>query len=687
MGAAYTGSGRIDTQGYSAKDYLVVLRASIAGVEETIAGTYFRVEGAPSAPALAGPLSGADVETFTPALSVSNAADPNDDKLIYEFELYADSSMLSLLTAGTVPETAGITAWTVPTPLPENQTCYWRARAYDGKLYGPWLAPAAFRVNTADDPPSAPTIASPADGTAVAVFTPILTINNASDPDSVSLTYNFDVALDPDFTQILGSVKGVTSGPGATSWTVPVSLQENKTYYWRAQADDWLMEGPWSVVSSFFVNTVNDAPSAPTITTPAANGTVMTLSTDIAVANSTDPDSSGLFYFFETDTAITFDSPDVIRSGSVAEVSGTTAWHVAGLKDNTRYYLRVKASDGIADSPWSSVISFFANTANDPPTTPILANPSSGAGVNQFTPTLSVHNATDPDFDPLTYEFEAYADAAKTNLIAHAAGIAETGEITSWTVPVQLAENQTCYWQARAFDGALNSAWMPMASFMVNTANDAPGAPKLSSPAEGSSIATLMPTLAVANAVDPDSSTLTYGFEIFSGSAPVVAANDVPQDNSGITAITLGTSLSDNTLYQWRARAYDGDSYGPWTNMANFSVHLPKTAIGATINFDPDTLNKKSKGNWVTVYIELPAGYKPADIDISSLRLEGAIPAEPRPYALGDCDKDGIPDLMVKFNRNDLISLLPNGDSVPVHLSGKVGSITFEGVDVIRVIP
>ena len=88
----------------------------------------------------------------------------------------------------------------------------------------------------------------------------------------------------------------------------------------------------------------------------------------------------------------------------------------------------------------------------------------------------------------------------------------------------------------------------------------------------------------------------------------------------------------------------------------------------------------------MTVYIELPAGYNVANISIASLRLEGSIPAEPWPYTIGDCDKDGIADLMVKFNRNSVINLLPNGDNVAVHVTGTVGSTTFEGVDVIRVI-
>jgi subtilase family serine protease len=687
MGAKYTNSGLVDTQNYGARDYLVVLRATVGGVEETLAGTYFRVEGAPSAPALSAPANGSDVQIFTPALVVSNAADPNADQLTYEFEVYADAGLTNLVVAGTVPETAAITAWSVSSPLTENATYHWRARAYDGQLYGPWMAPARFRVNTYDYPPSAPTISNPMDGMAVATVTPVLTIGNATDPDSPSLTYNYEVALDADFTTIVSAVKGVASGEGTTSWTVPENLQENGTYYWRAQADDWLVEGPWSTTGRFFVNTVNDPPTAPVVTAPVHGSTVPALETEVIIANSHDPDSAPLSYYFEVDTVSSFDSANALRSGIIAEGEGSSLWHVSGLLDNTRYFVRAKASDGLTTSPWSAVVSFFANTANDAPTAPTLANPSNGAGVTVFTPTLSVQNASDLDHDPLTYEFALYADAAMTTPVATLAGIPETEQTTSWNIPVTLAENTTYYWQARASDGQLTSPWMPLSSFTVNTANDAPGAPQLVSPGEGISLATLTPTFTVANAPDPDSASLTYQFEVYAGTSFVAGADNVPQDTSGITSTNLGTPLTDNTLYQWRARAFDGDIYGPWTSMGTFSVHLPVTTIGATINFDPDTLSRKSKGNWVTVMIELPAGHKPEEIDVASIRLEGTIPAESRPYELGDSDKDGIPDLMVKFDRNKVINLLPNGERVSVHVTGKAGSVTFEGVDVIRVIP
>jgi len=696
-GGSYANARELDTAQYGAKDYLVVLRANISGTEETLSGTYFRVEGSPTEPSLNSPENGSDVEAFTPVLTVNNASDPNDDKITYEFELYADPGLTLLeASSGRLAPGAGVTGWTVPFMLTENRVYSWRARAFDGWLYGPWMAPASFRVNIVNDPPTAPVPTSPVDNGIVSTLLPALTIDNASDPDSLDLTYNFDLALDPDFTQLIASEKGVFAGPGMTSWQVPASLAENVTYYWRAQADDWLITGPWSATSRFFVNTVNNAPTAPAVTVPANNAEITALAADIAVQNSTDPDSYVITYFFEADTAMTFDSSGAVRSESVPQGQGTdpstgsgqanTIWHMGGLRDNTIYYVRAKASDGQAESPWSAVISFFVNTANDPPGAPVVVNPSNGAGVNVFTPTLSVQNAVDLDNDVLTYEFALYADAGMTTLVASASNIAETPGVTAWTVPAALTENQNYYWRARAFDGELTGAWTPPASFMVNTANDAPGAPALSSPADGASVSTLSPALTIINAVDPDRDRLVYDFEVTREGALVSGVSGAAEGGAGTTSVTL-SALADNTAYQWRARAFDGDRYGPWMTMAGFTVHVPRTGIDATIDFDPDTLNKTSNGTWVVVYIELPAGYRPVDIDILSIRLGDAVPAETRPYAVGDHDKDGIADLMVKFRRSEVISVLPGGEHVPVHVSGKVGSTTFDGVDVIRVIP
>ncbi len=106
-----------------------------------------------------------------------------------------------------------------------------------------------------------------------------------------------------------------------------------------------------------------------------------------------------------------------------------------------------------------------------------------------------------------------------------------------------------------------------------------------------------------------------------------------------------------------------------------------------TIDIDPDTLNINSTGTWITCYIELPDDYDVEDINISSIILNETVPAEPKPINISDYDEDGITDLMVKFNRQDVIDILEPGDDVEIKISGELLDGTkFEGIDYIKVI-
>lgn len=109
--------------------------------------------------------------------------------------------------------------------------------------------------------------------------------------------------------------------------------------------------------------------------------------------------------------------------------------------------------------------------------------------------------------------------------------------------------------------------------------------------------------------------------------------------------------------------------------------------INATINLDPNTLNLKSKGKWITCRIELPEGYDVNDIDVSTIMLNGVVPAQSRPIGIGDTDGDGVAELMVKFSRSAVQALLTPGDETELTVSGELTDGTiFEGTDTIRVI-
>lgn len=140
--------------------------------------------------------------------------------------------------------------------------------------------------------------------------------------------------------------------------------------------------------------------------------------------------------------------------------------------------------------------------------------------------------------------------------------------------------------------------------------------------------------------------------------------------------------INDNGLI-----AGAGNGFGYMGSHYHAMLWTPIWTIEATVDIKPETLNLKSEGQYVTAYIELPAGeWGLEGIDVSSLRLNETIePAECRP-ATGDYDADGIPDLMVKFSREALCGVLSAGKQT-IALTGtfKDGA-DLTGEDTIRVL-
>lgn len=126
----------------------------------------------------------------------------------------------------------------------------------------------------------------------------------------------------------------------------------------------------------------------------------------------------------------------------------------------------------------------------------------------------------------------------------------------------------------------------------------------------------------------------------------------------------------------------DGD-----TNDRIVRYIMEVTIVEASVDIEPDTLNLKSKGRWITCYIELPEEYDVSEMDAPTILLENSIPAETQPTAIGDYDSDGLPDIMVKFDRGDLEDMLSPG-ILNLKVSGQLtNGSSFEGYsDSIRVI-
>jgi hypothetical protein len=112
----------------------------------------------------------------------------------------------------------------------------------------------------------------------------------------------------------------------------------------------------------------------------------------------------------------------------------------------------------------------------------------------------------------------------------------------------------------------------------------------------------------------------------------------------------------------------------------------------ATIDIHPKKLNLKGWGKWITAYIELPNGYRVQDINVESValtRINDDLLALPLyaigPSEIGDHDGDGVPDLMVKFNRQALIPLLQVGKAELTVSAELISGPRFVGSDTISV--
>ena len=96
-------------------------------------------------------------------------------------------------------------------------------------------------------------------------------------------------------------------------------------------------------------------------------------------------------------------------------------------------------------------------------------------------------------------------------------------------------------------------------------------------------------------------------------------------------------------------------------------------------------LKLNGHGKWISAFIELPDGYDVNDIDVGTVSLNGAIPAESHPVEIGDNDRDGVPDLMVKFDRVAVQRIVSPGEEVAIEVCGSLGELDFCGTDLIRV--
>jgi len=244
-------------------------------------------------------------------------------------------------------------------PLDDGQT-YWLRLRVSNSLAWSNSSELMFRMNSV---PAVPQLRLPLAEAIVSSQQPGLTIRNSTDAESDSLLYTFEVSPDSFATTAFTFTKK-QDADSLTTLIVDSTLVENRQYWWRVKASDYYEQSTYSETRSFWVNSVNSAPTAVSLTAPANS-----LITPLALMRptfgwtaSTDPDPYDTLTYNLT---IAIDSNFTFVQ-QIPNLTDTSHTLTTDLQWGKQYWWNVKANDRHGGETWSpQVLTFRTVTLGD----------------------------------------------------------------------------------------------------------------------------------------------------------------------------------------------------------------------------------------------------------------------------------------------------------------------------------
>jgi hypothetical protein len=242
--------------------------------------------------------------------------------------------------------------------LANNTTYYWRVRSSNSAGASAWSEVRQFTVGTGTTPtpgdtivPEAPTLLSPEQFATNVSTAPTLTWNTAARATS----YDIQVSTSTTFASLVVSDTATTGISRSLS-----SLTGSTDYYWRVRGRNTAGAGGWSEIRRFRVSDSTAmppgdtiVPAVPTLLTPAQFTTNVSTTPTLTWSAATRAASYGVQVSTEASFATL-----VVNDTAVTGTSRT----LSPLSTNTIYYWRVRASNSVGSSAYSSTYRFTTGT-------------------------------------------------------------------------------------------------------------------------------------------------------------------------------------------------------------------------------------------------------------------------------------------------------------------------------------
>ena len=217
---------------------------------------------------------------------------------------------------------------------------------------------------------SPPTPVNPINGAEVLNTAPVrLVFNNGSTNGERPLFYIVELASDAAFTNKVFAQSKVTPGSTQTSIVVDAALTADRTYYWRAKADDGANESDYSSVAKFDI-VVPIVIEAPVPMSPVS-GLVASSTRPVLVVNNAGVQGRAgrVEYWFEVSLDQAF-SKIIVQQGVERSSGAQTSLQMPDLPSSTLLFWRVAGFNGTIAGPWSLTQSFRTPAAAAPRRSP-----------------------------------------------------------------------------------------------------------------------------------------------------------------------------------------------------------------------------------------------------------------------------------------------------------------------------
>jgi VCBS repeat-containing protein len=529
---------------------------------------------APAAFSLTSPAQNAEDSTLLPSFSWGVSSVGPGDTLTYRLQV--DSS--AAFSSPTVSQAAlTSTSYALTAKLVNNKSYYWRVWAIG--CYGDsTVSTQTFTLFTlqVNHPPSLSLPLLPVNNTDRARADSLWWTGHDVDPGD-TLKYDIRLCATFDFAKIAAS---------KTAWPLQAiaikdldnvdSLVENHVYYWQVNSHDQhgASSGFTNGTNTIVYHNVNHAPNMPDQLRPSGN--VAIGPTDFLRWRCADPDSVGLTpdttHFtvvisatgdFSSPLGITLNIPrDSIQINQLV--------NNAAMLDNNKYYWKVVGIDnhGLSGPYTDGTAYFYYNKVNDPPQTPTVFLPATGASILS-SDSLHWSAAVDPDpFDSETYVLQVARTADFTTPIGVDTLAATAMAVNRLNNYYNYKSGTVYYWRVKAYDRALASlGWSSGLSFTYSSI--APQLPAAYYPLNDS---VLFPTEPIfwTRSADPSRGlhdSIWYVLQVSSAAAfSTVVSTDTIADTQRVVQNLKGYGqLLDDNRYYWRLTVVDnhGSANGP----------------------------------------------------------------------------------------------------------------------------